>query len=398
MGLFEGAEDTSGLGTTDGRPLATLQVPGIFSVEGFWNFFAPGVEDAGAQLEQDAWVLGAADTGALVSDAQLSDDLFALYARDFERAWDGVLNRVALVDPLEQGDRLWDAKASPFVRLAEAAEYRTRLTKITLRSLKNNDNSVDFAAVSALADGIERPFKPWHMMWEGPADAWPIDSVLGSMRVAREVARTGQGDLTVTLPDDAPFPAAIVRLLSQVRGALSPEYVDTQLVALDRARCVPGAPVVGVGFGAVFGPGGQIETLAQAAPGPVSTRARDRFAAARDVRAAFFGGGTQDPSVLFGIRLMAITPPISPVTVRMGAQLLDLAPGRAAVPVQWTGAGAIALSVPDQPPIELAGGEWSILTLLSGESLQSRGPLAQVAHDLGPVSYTHLTLPTTPYV
>ncbi|MEP4246677.1 type VI secretion system membrane subunit TssM [Tateyamaria sp.] len=375
VSLFEAADDTSGLGTTDGRPLATLQVPGLYSADGYWDFFAPAVVDAGAQLERDAWVLGPADTGALVSDAQLSADLYALYARDFERAWRGVLGRVALVDTLGQIDRLGDAETSAFVRLVGAIKVRTNLTN----SLKYNDNASEFAAVRAGV--IERPFLDWH--------ATPfIEHALASVRQAREVARTGQGDLAATLPDNASYPETVVRLLGQVREALSPTFVDAQLMALDQTRCVAGGPVVGVGFGAVFGPGGQMERLTASAPGPVSTRARDRFAAARDVRAAFFGQGAEDPLVLFGIRLMAVSPPIAPVTVRIGEQVLDLTPGGALLPARWTGAGSVALSVPDQPPIELPGGGWSILTLLSGEGLQSRGPVAQVSHDLGPYTAT----------
>lgn len=386
--LAEALQDVSGLGTTDGRPLATLEVPGLFSFEGYWGFFRGAVGTAAAQLERDAWVLGAADTQPLASDAVLAAELQTLYARDFERVWSGVLDRVALVDPLGQMDVLLDPVGSPFVRLAGVVDAQTRLSDVAGKSLETF-GEVEATAVDVIEAGrVQSPFADWHALLQGAVGARALDRVLVALSQGRSVATTGQGDLLAVLPETGPYPAPLLRMMGQVRAALSPAYIDAQLVALDRARCVAGAPPVGVGFALAFGPGGQVERLQNTAPGPVSVRARDRFAAAKAVRAAFFAEGGDALAVPFTIRSMAVSPAISPVTVQIGAQVLDLVPGGAAGAVVWRGEGPVLLSVPDQPPVALAGGPWSMLSFLSGETLQTRGQLVQVAHRVGPYTAT----------
>ncbi|MFL4472333.1 hypothetical protein ACERZ8_21505 [Tateyamaria armeniaca] len=202
------------------------------------------------------------------------------------------------------------------------------------------------------------------------------------------MAATGQGDLLVALPERGPLPDPVLRLIGQVRSALSADYVDARLIALDRARCLPGAPAVGAEFASVFGYGGQMQRLRQSSPGPLSQRAEARFDAAEAVRAAFFVQGQADPVVPFSVRLMAVSPVIEPVTVVVGEQVLELSPGGPPAQAVWSERSAILLAVPDAPPATLIGGGWSILTLLSGDNLQSRGPLAQVVHRIGPYTAT----------
>ncbi len=377
--LAEAIGDTPVLGTTDERPLATLEVPGLFTYEGYWGFFQDAVASAAAQLEQDAWVLGPVDAQPLVPDAQLAADVQALYARDFERVWSLVLNRVAFIRPEGGPDVLADAAGRLLVRLVSAVTKQTHLAQDSDNLMKDKNK---FSSIAGL------PFAPWHVMDIGAVGKSPLERLVVSLGEAARAAETGQGDLGAVLVDDPAYPATVRRIVMQVRDAMSPTFVDAQLVALDAARCVPGAPPVGQAFVAVFGYDGQMERLQQSAPGPISPRARVRFDAADKVKRAFFTEGVAAPAIPFNIRLMAVSPSISPVTVRLGDQVLDLAPEGAPAPAAWTGAGAISLSVPDQPPTELAGGGWSILTFLSGESLQSRGPLAQVAHRLGPYTAT----------
>jgi len=380
--------DTGLLGTTDGRPLATLGVPGLFTFEGYWGFFQDAVADAAAQLEQDAWVLGAADMQPLVSDDILSRDVHILYARDFDRVWSLVLERVALVDPAGNIAVLSDPALSPLVQLTALVDAQTRLSDFGNNALKNNENFVPTPAVSVQAALVERPFVPWHQMHAGSPGARPLDRLLASIDAARVAVTTGQGDLAAILPGADPYPPAILRLIVQLRDALSPAFVDAQLAALDRARCAPGAPPVGAGFADVFGPDGRMQQLRQSALGPVSPRARARFAAADAVRSAFFTKGEPSPVVPFIVRLMAVRPEISPVTFTLGDQSFDLVAGGDGVAAQWTDTGVIALAVPDQPPLVVTGGGWSMLRFLSGDTLQSRGPLAQVVHRLGPYSAT----------
>ncbi len=385
--LAEALPDTA-LSTVDGRPPATLAVPGLFTFEGFWGFFEPAVVDAAAQLEADAWVLGAADTQPLASDAELSVEAHALYARDFERAWSRMLDRVAFGDPGANLALLADPAASPLVSLAGAVDRETRLSEISNKPLKNNVNFSPTADMLVQASLVERPFAPWHALLEGPQGGRPLDAVLTALGRAGVVAASGQGSLRDTLAMPVGVPAPIVRLVGQVEQALSPGFVDAQLVALDRARCVPGAPVVGAGFASVFGYGGRMEQLAEETTGAVSARAAKRLAASEVVRAAFFTPGIAGPVVPFTLRLMTVSPAISSVTVGFGAQLLELTPAGPAVPAVWTNGSPVTLAVPDQPALDVVGGEWSMLTLLSGETLQTRGGLAQVVHRIGPYTAT----------
>ncbi|MEO0487912.1 MAG: ImcF-related family protein, partial [Pseudomonadota bacterium] len=375
------------LAAVDGRPLASLSVPGVFTFEGYWGFFEPAVGDAAAQLEMDAWVLGVA-AQPLVSDAALSAEVHALYGRDFERAWSVMLDRVALVDPGANMALLADPGASPLVGLAGVVDRETRLSEFSSKALKNIGNFSPDGGMLVQAGLVERPFASWHALLEGAQGGRPLDAVLAALGRAGDVAASGQGALGQALDLGDAVPAPVVRLVGQVEDVLAPAFVDAQLVALDRTRCVPGGPPVGVGFGAVFGYGGQMEKLAASAPDFLSARVQARFAAADRVRAAFFTPGIEGPVVPFTVRAMAVTPSISPVTMGLGARVLELPTGGPAVPAVWTNDAPITLAVPDQPALAVVGGDWSILTFLSGESLQTRGPLAQVAHRLGPYTAT----------
>lgn len=381
--LSDGLGAQPALGTVDGRPLATVLVPGLFTFEGYWGFFEEAAGNAAAQLEQDAWVLGAADTQPLVSDDALSGDVYALYARDFDRVWSLALERLVLVEPLADLGLLSDAGTSPLTQVVALVDAQTRLSDVSGKSLINNPDFSPSGPMVAQATLVERPFALWHQMSE-PA----LGALSARISRAEAVAASGQGDLMDILPVEGPYPSTILRLLGQVRAALSPAYMDAQLVALDRTRCVAGAPPVGQAFAAVFGYDGQMERLQQSAPGPVSPRAAVRFAAADTVRAAYFTPGLADPAVPFSLRLMAVSPAISPVTVTLGPQVLELVAGGEPAPAAWTSDAAMSLAVPDQPAVAVPGGNWSILTFLSGSTLQTRGPLAQVAHRLGPYTAT----------
>lgn len=386
--LVEGFADPSAIQTTDGRPLETLEVQGLFTAEGYWDYFQPALAQAAAQLERDSWVLGDADAQPLVSDAQLSEDVLALYARDFERVWTLVLGRIALKDPAGQVAVLADADASPLAQLVSLVNRQTRIADYPNNALKNNEN---FSRVSAegQARRIEDLFASWQEMGAGVAPDRPVDQLLRAVAQAGEVSVTGQGALADILSAAGPYPDTILRLVGQVRAALTPSFVDAQLVALDRARCVAGAPPVGAGFGAVFGPDGQMARIQSAAGEAVSARAARRFASADAVRSLFFVEGGAAPVVPFTIRVMAASPQIAPITVVVGEQALELTPEGDARAVIWNEAAQISLGVPDAPLVPLGGdGGWSMLTFLSGESLQSRGPLAQVAHRIGPYTVT----------
>ncbi|MFL4472334.1 ImcF-related family protein [Tateyamaria armeniaca] len=159
--------DATLLATTDGRPLETLGVPGLFTYDGYWGFFQTALLDAAAQLEADAWVLGGADTQPLQSDAALSGEVHALYARDFEQVWTRMLDRVAVVDTGGDTAALADAAGGLLVRLSAVVDTQTRLSEVDVNALKSNQNFAGSDGMIVQAGRVERPFALWHQMLAG---------------------------------------------------------------------------------------------------------------------------------------------------------------------------------------------------------------------------------------
>ncbi|MEM9435612.1 MAG: type VI secretion system membrane subunit TssM [Pseudomonadota bacterium] len=141
--------------TSDGRPLDSLTVPGLFTFTGYWGVFQDAVANAAERLEDERWVLGEAGDQANYSGqlTGLNRDLHALYTADFARAWGDMLERIDLV-PMSSGAPQYpalsvasSANASPVLKLAEAVDKETRLTRF-LDAIENLEVSPE-----ALASG-----------------------------------------------------------------------------------------------------------------------------------------------------------------------------------------------------------------------------------------------------
>jgi type VI secretion system protein ImpL len=75
-----------------GAPL-TEGVPGLYTIDGFYNVLLPGLPAATAQVASESWVLGKA---AQIDPASpqvltLQRDVIALYTADYAKQWDGLL-------------------------------------------------------------------------------------------------------------------------------------------------------------------------------------------------------------------------------------------------------------------------------------------------------------------
>jgi type VI secretion system protein ImpL len=88
-----------------GRPL-TEGIPGAFTVEGLHRVLLPNLPRAVLEAASEAWVLGP-EAGATGDPRRLEADVLALYAREYIRQWDALLNDLVL---------------PPFGSLNEAAE------------------------------------------------------------------------------------------------------------------------------------------------------------------------------------------------------------------------------------------------------------------------------------
>lgn len=223
--------------TTDGKPLDSLTVPGLYTFTGYWSIFQDAVANAAVRLEDERWVLGEAGAEANYSGqlTGLNRDLHALYAADFARAWQGMLGRIELV-PMSSGAPQYAAisvasssNASPILKLAETVERETRLSRfldavetmeitpealasgdvgnqlasvgfseverrsgalqrIALGMLKDRAKFQERAVASATApsqrrqlEQIEQPFERWHNFVTGEGTQRPISVLLGGL-------------------------------------------------------------------------------------------------------------------------------------------------------------------------------------------------------------------------
>ncbi|WP_255471011.1 type VI secretion system membrane subunit TssM [Paracoccus sp. M683] len=137
----------------DGSELSTMIVPAMYTYEGFWSYFYPGLEEVGQKLRDDQWVLGDLANRAEIEDRlnRLDRDLMERYRREFKAAWDQVLNNLALTNLSADKPRYQvleaavSASASPVLALVKAVDAETRLTR--------EFEGIDADAVAAMNGG-----------------------------------------------------------------------------------------------------------------------------------------------------------------------------------------------------------------------------------------------------
>ena len=225
--------------TTDGKPLDSLEVPGMFTFTGYWSFFQDAVANAAERLEEERWVLGAPGEGV---DYQgqllgLNRDLHAFYRSDFAEKWNAMLGRIELV-PMSAGAPQYPGLAvasapfaSPILKLAESVDRETRLTafldavdgidnpaaliasggdvssqmadvgfneaqrrsgaiqRIFLNLLRDKAKFQERAVTNAAApsqrrtlESIEQRFEKYHAFVRGEQNARPVDVLLAGMQ------------------------------------------------------------------------------------------------------------------------------------------------------------------------------------------------------------------------
>lgn len=234
MEELEGVQTDVVFRTTDGQPLESLEVAGLYTFTGYWGFFQDAVANAAARLEEDRWVLGTPGERVDYSGqlAGLNRDLHAFYRADFADAWEGMLNRIELV-PMSSGAPQYPALsvaaapfASPILKLAEAVDDETRLSRfldamdeievtpealasgdvggqlanvgfdevqrrsgaiqrIALNMLRDKSKFQERAVNTAAApsqrrqlENIEQRFEKWHRFAQGEENARPVDVML----------------------------------------------------------------------------------------------------------------------------------------------------------------------------------------------------------------------------
>jgi type VI secretion system protein ImpL len=130
-----GPQAAQGLTRKTGRPL-TEGVPGLYTRRGYWTVLVPNIPRAVRQTAADSWVLNTDAPGA-ADQAQISREILGVYAENYIRAWEDLLNDVTLTQPPNlraTADLLLivSGSTSPFAQFYRAAARETRLSEIML--------------------------------------------------------------------------------------------------------------------------------------------------------------------------------------------------------------------------------------------------------------------------
>ncbi len=263
-----GAESQIVFTTTDGTALTDVNIPGLYTYEGFWSFFFAQLGDVRAGLEEDKWVLGeqAANVDFDNQLAGLDQALQSRYGREFKAAWTEMFGKIKLANMSADKPR-YDALgaaaapfASPILRLVKAVAAETSLTRefeelkgMTPEQLlgsaetgtaegvasdvgssiasrfRSRSTGVQRILVDALAnnakaqvrvngssDSLTRPieqiqeqFADWLVLLDGPDTQRPIDILLADLEAVR-------GNLRLADSNPAQSAALLPQLLSNL--------------------------------------------------------------------------------------------------------------------------------------------------------------------------------------
>ena len=280
--------------------LAELGVPALFTFQGYWGFFLEELGTARKRLVDDQWVLGdvAARVGYEAQLASLESELHRLYQGDFEDAWNGMLNQIA-IGPMSNDAPSFDGLAilassvnSPLLELAEAVEEETRLLRLydaiegmtpadlasgglgdklgnaAFNRMYSQSGTFQRVLLSWLQDGqksqeragparedtqrrqVERitdAFKDWHVLLRGETGARPMDALLRSVADLRENRRLAansptpaddtllQQRLSALTVNNTSLPQPMAALMSGIENEFRTVAQDATMAQLNRA-------------------------------------------------------------------------------------------------------------------------------------------------------------------
>ncbi|MFV0410673.1 MAG: type VI secretion system membrane subunit TssM [Paracoccus sp. (in: a-proteobacteria)] len=121
----------------NGGDLSTITVPGLYTYDGFWNYFVGQLQVVGEELRRDQWVLGdqASSTDIERRLERLDIDLLERYRSEFTNAWNGMLGNLTLTSMVADKPRYAalgtaaSASASPLLQLVSAVDAETYLIR-----------------------------------------------------------------------------------------------------------------------------------------------------------------------------------------------------------------------------------------------------------------------------
>ncbi|MDO5641732.1 MAG: type VI secretion system membrane subunit TssM [Paracoccus sp. (in: a-proteobacteria)] len=269
------ADATVVFATRDGADLSTLRVPGLYTYDGFWNYFVGQLRVVGQDLRRDQWVLGDAASSADIERRleRLDLDLLERYRREFTAAWGGMLDNLTLASMVADKPRYAalgaaaSASASPILQLVEQVSGQTYLsrkfdeaeaaaqeagasagdvgaqvgsrignrilsrtngtTRILLDAMASNSGGLpaipgqtgdalpDMTAIIEPIEAISKSFDDWHMLLLGNPGQRAIDTILGNLGAIWDNMR-----LSVSNPDMPDTLPPLLNALTQYNSQL----------------------------------------------------------------------------------------------------------------------------------------------------------------------------------
>ncbi|WP_281824802.1 type VI secretion system membrane subunit TssM [Jannaschia rubra] len=267
-----------------GGDVAAVEIPSLFTFEGYWGFFLEELTNARERLQDDQWVLGEA-AARVDHDGQLSGlegELHQLYGRDFVDAWTTMLDGLRLA-PMARDAPGYDAlgaaaspASSPLLKLVETVEEETRLTRlydtieglvaadlaaaagggelgsntgdavfrriyqrsgvfsgVVLDAAQNNTKAQDRvgAAAGGATEDVQRRqveriagrFEQWHLLLRGERGSRPSDAILAVVGELRDNPRIAAGAPSAA---DEQVLQQILSRLTASNSALPPPMAD----------------------------------------------------------------------------------------------------------------------------------------------------------------------------
>lgn len=176
---------------TQGAALDAVKVPAFYTYAGFRRLFIDSLPGIADRLKADRWALGPAGEQSAVEDQykSLSDDLLALYSKDFIAAWQNALGRLKLRRLLADKPKYVtlaaaSAPTSPIKQLIVSVRDETALTRERPGFGKKDGkdpNAALFPNRAAPGADIEQAFKAYHVLVEGDPTRQPIDLIVSNL-------------------------------------------------------------------------------------------------------------------------------------------------------------------------------------------------------------------------
>ncbi|MFV0294348.1 MAG: type VI secretion system membrane subunit TssM [Paracoccus sp. (in: a-proteobacteria)] len=139
--------------TRDGSDISTVSVPGLYTYDGFWNYFVGQLQVVGEELRRDQWVLGeqASSTDIERRLERLDLDLLERYRQEFINIWNNMLGNLTLTSMVADKPRYAalgtaaSASASPLLQLVTQVDRETYLTRKFDEAAKAAEEGAEFS-------------------------------------------------------------------------------------------------------------------------------------------------------------------------------------------------------------------------------------------------------------